>query len=65
MEIGGHNTYFSLLGPSAKAFLAQHVCGRIFIVGIHKENDVPRAMRDETWYNSGDATHDSSRSSLK
>jgi len=47
-EIWGHNTYFSLLGPSAKAFLAQHVCGRIFILDIHMENDVPRAMRNET-----------------
>jgi len=47
-EIGGHNTYFSLLGPSAKAFLAQHVCDRIFILVTHKENDVARAMSDET-----------------
>lgn len=48
-EIGGHNTYFSLLGPSAKAFLAQHVCGRTFILDIHKENDLARTMRNETY----------------
>jgi len=47
IEIWGHNTYFSLLGPSAKAFLAQHVCGRIFILGIRTEKDLVQAMRNE------------------